>query len=202
VTIGHSNGAGAASDAVRSRGDAVSALPVPHGECYTRPQRDLGLLPPVIGRIAGWWRTSSVPPIIARRAVAGSAVVAVIPVPLRLAVVATLRSAVAPVAAIASKLAVHVADVADTTIHILQRGSAPASVGSAAVGDQSISINRHMTACAQIRSWGHTLAVHGQQQETASWPLLQSDYICRSAVGHSFSPPFDLFLSITAASFR
>jgi hypothetical protein len=66
----------------------------------------------------------------------------------------------APVGAVAGKLAVHVADVADTTIHIPQRSSAPTSIGSTAVGDQSISINCYMAACAQIRSWWRILGVH------------------------------------------
>jgi hypothetical protein len=48
-------------------------------------------------------------------------------------VVAVTRPAIAPLATIADELAVHVADVANATIHITQRGSASASICPAAI---------------------------------------------------------------------
>ena len=127
-------------------------------------------------------------PISARRTEAGSTV-AVIVIPWRRPVVAVTRPAIAPLAPIAGKPAVHVADVANATIHITQRSSAPASICPAAIGYQRISAGCHMCASAQIRSGGSTLRVRvyrgGCKRQHHGRSCNETTFACKPELAHS-----------------
>jgi Sulfatase len=127
------------------RGGLVPA----YQEC---PAESSSQLSAVVRGVAGW---GSIP----LRTITRTAAVPIV-VALPLIKFAIARPAVAPLATIAGKLAVHIADVADTTTDISQRSSAPASISAATIGCQRISVSFYMRASAQIRSWGNTLGVY------------------------------------------
>jgi hypothetical protein len=161
--------------------EALAALP------GNARQHRSGQLSAVIRGITGWGPMPFRWPTPARRTEAASTV-AVIAIAWCRPVIAVTRPAIAPLATIADKLAIHVADVANATIHITQRSSAPASICPAAICDQRISAGCHMCASAQIRSWGSTLGVRvcrgGRKRQHHGRSRNETTFSCKPSLAH------------------